>query len=118
MCESNTITRSASRLLEYAYNDFSIALIAKGLGKGSDFNHYIGKSGDWFNIWNPNATNSGYSGFIQPKDAAGNWYLDPRWDNGSVFRPDHCSPVYGHNDCFLVGRPTNICKSDSSIART
>lgn len=104
--------------MEYAYNDFSIALIAKGLGnKGTDYDDYVKKSGDWFNIWNPNATNSGYSGFIQPKDATGNWYLDSRWDNGSVFRPDHCSPVYGHNDCYLVSRFTTTCRSDRSIMR-
>ena len=74
-------------MLEYAYNDFSIALIAKGLGKGAEFDDYVKKSGDWVDIWNPDATNSGYKGFIQPKDAAGNWYLDPRWDKGFVFRP-------------------------------
>ncbi|KAJ7066143.1 alpha-1,2-mannosidase, putative subfamily [Mycena amicta] len=94
-------TRSASRLLEYAYNDFGIALVAKGLGKTADAQHYFNKSGDWFNIWNPNATNSGFSGFIQPRNADGSWYFDPRYDLNNVFRPDHCSPVFGHTDCFL-----------------
>ncbi|KAJ7509700.1 alpha-1,2-mannosidase, putative subfamily [Mycena galericulata] len=94
-------TRSASRLLEYANNDFGIALVAKGLGKASDATHYFDKSGDWFNLWNPNATNSGFSGFIQPRNANGSWYYDPRYDIGDVFRPDHCSPVFGHTDCFL-----------------
>ena len=56
-------------------------------------NYFIGQSGDWFNIWNPNATNSGYGGFIQPRGAMGNWYLNAQWANGSVFHPDHCSPV-------------------------
>ncbi|KAJ7097269.1 alpha-1,2-mannosidase, putative subfamily, partial [Mycena belliarum] len=94
-------TRSASRLLEYAYNDFGIALVAQGLGKPADVEHYFKQSGDWFNIWNPNATHSGFSGFIQPRVENGSWYFDPRWDTGNVFRPDHCSPVFGHNDCFL-----------------
>ncbi|KAJ7117454.1 alpha-1,2-mannosidase, putative subfamily [Mycena epipterygia] len=94
-------TRSASRLLEYAYNDFGIGLVAQGLGKTSDMAHYFSKSGDWFNIWNPNASNSGFSGFIQPRNANGSWYFDPRFDIGDVFRPDHCSPVFGHTDCFL-----------------
>ncbi|KAJ6620672.1 glycosyl hydrolase family 92-domain-containing protein [Mycena sp. CBHHK59/15] len=94
-------TRSASRLLEYACNDFGIGLVAHGLGKTSDMNHYFSKSGDWLNIWNANASNSGFNGFIQPRNANGTWYYDPRYDIGDVFRPDHCSPVFGHNDCFL-----------------
>ncbi|KAK7006255.1 glycoside hydrolase family 92 protein [Favolaschia claudopus] len=94
-------TRSASRLLEYAYNDFSIALVAQGLNKSSSVvQHYLNKSHDWLNIWNPNATHSGFSGFIQPKSADGSWYFDQRYDHNGVFRPDHCSPVFGHLDCF------------------
>ncbi|KAJ7676120.1 glycosyl hydrolase family 92-domain-containing protein, partial [Mycena rosella] len=94
-------TRSASRLLEYAYNDFGIALVAQGLGKPAEAAHYFNASGDWANIWNPDATHSGFSGFIQPRTADGAWFFDGRYDAGGVFRPDHCSPVYGHNDCFL-----------------
>ncbi|KAJ6480878.1 alpha-1,2-mannosidase, putative subfamily [Mycena sanguinolenta] len=94
-------TRSASRLLEYAYNDFGIGLVAQGLGKSADTAHYFAKSGDWFNLWNPNVTNTGFSGFIQPRTANGSFYLDPRFDLNGIFRPDHCSPVFGHTDCFL-----------------
>ncbi|KAF8176245.1 alpha-1,2-mannosidase, putative subfamily [Mycena galopus ATCC 62051] len=94
-------TRSTSRLLEYAYNDFGIGLVAQGLGKTGDMTHYFKKSGDWFNLWNPNASNTGFSGFIQPRNANGSWYFNPRYDLNDVFRPDHCSPVFGQNDCFL-----------------
>ncbi|KAJ7097271.1 alpha-1,2-mannosidase, putative subfamily [Mycena belliarum] len=94
-------TRSASRLLEYAYNDFSIALVAHGLNKSAaNVTHYLNQSADWFNIWNPNATHAGYTGFIQPRRVDGSWYTG--WpDTDGVFRPDHCSPVYGHDDCYL-----------------
>ncbi|KAJ6546997.1 glycosyl hydrolase family 92-domain-containing protein [Mycena capillaripes] len=95
-------TRSASRLLEYTYNDFGIGLVAKGLGRIDDMNDYYNKSGDWFNIWNPDAENSGFNGFIQPRNADGSLFFDPRWDLNNVFRPDHCSPVFGHTDCFLT----------------
>ncbi|KAF8217054.1 alpha-1,2-mannosidase, putative subfamily [Mycena galopus ATCC 62051] len=94
-------TRSASRTLEYAYNDFGIGLVAQGLGKTTDMTHYFEKSGDWFNLWNPNATNTGFSGFIQPRWANGSWYFDPRYDLNDIFRPDHCSPEFGPDDCFL-----------------
>ncbi|KAJ7762937.1 alpha-1,2-mannosidase, putative subfamily [Mycena metata] len=93
-------TRSASRLLEYAYNDFSIALVAQGLNKTSNATHFFEQSSHWANIWNPNATHHGYSGFIQPRNADGSWYFDVRYDFRNVFRPEHCSPVFGHNDCY------------------
>ncbi|KAJ7160027.1 alpha-1,2-mannosidase, putative subfamily [Mycena crocata] len=94
-------TRSASRLLEYAYNDFSIALVAQGLNKPAAAAEYFNHSADWFNLWNPAAQHAGFSGFIQPRKKNGEWHFDSRYDAGGVFRPDHCSPVFGHNDCFL-----------------
>ncbi|KIJ52538.1 glycoside hydrolase family 92 protein [Sphaerobolus stellatus SS14] len=94
-------TRSASRLLEYSYNDFSIALIAKGLGRQDLFNQFVKASGDWANIWNPNVTNTGFSGFIQPRNANGTFFLNPTFDLNNTFNPTHCSPVFGHEDCFL-----------------
>ncbi|KAJ6545692.1 alpha-1,2-mannosidase, putative subfamily [Mycena capillaripes] len=96
-------TRSASRLLEYAYNDFSIALVAQGLSKPALAAEYFNASRDWYNIWNPNVTHEGFSGFIQPRKGDGTWFLDGRIDRDGVFRPDHCSPVYGHNECFGGG---------------
>lgn len=98
----NPYHRSASRLLEYVYNDFSIALIARGLGRQDLYDQYTKASGDWVNLWNPNVTNTGFSGFIQPRNANGSWFINPAFDIGGVFNPTHCSPVFGHDDCFLV----------------
>lgn len=95
-------SRSASRLLEYAYNDFSIALVAQGLGRMSDFNHFIAQSGDWHNIWNPEASSLGFNGFIQPRNADGTFFLNPKFDFNGKFDPTQCSPIKGHLDCFLV----------------
>ncbi|KAJ6512551.1 alpha-1,2-mannosidase, putative subfamily [Mycena sanguinolenta] len=92
-------TRSASRLLEYAYNDFDIALVALSMGNTTLATHYFNKSHDWMNIWNPDAKHSGFTGFIQPRNADGSWFFSS-YDHGGVFRPDHCSPVYGHTDCY------------------
>ncbi|KAJ6571305.1 glycosyl hydrolase family 92-domain-containing protein [Mycena capillaripes] len=91
---------SASRLLEYAYNDFSIALVAQGLNKTANMTHFFAKSNDWFNLWNGNTSHSGFQGFIQPRNADGSWYLSS-YDTDEAFRPDHCSPVYGHDDCYF-----------------
>ncbi|KAA1467905.1 alpha-1,2-mannosidase, putative subfamily [Dentipellis sp. KUC8613] len=88
----STPGRSASRTLEYSYNDFSIALVAQGLGHTADYNTYVNASGDWVNLWDPSVNNTGFSGFIQPRLSDGTFvFVDPR----------HCSPVLGHLDCFL-----------------
>ena len=89
-------------MLEYAYNDFSIALVAQGLGRTSDFEYFVNQSGDWENIWNPEANSVGFNGFIQPRNANGTFYLNPEFDLNGKFDPTHCSPVNGHLDCFLV----------------
>ncbi|KAJ7699471.1 glycosyl hydrolase family 92-domain-containing protein [Mycena olivaceomarginata] len=71
-------TPGASRLLEYAYNDFSIALVAQGLNSTTNATHFFNKSSDWFNLWNFNASNTGFAGFIQPRNADGSWFFDSR----------------------------------------
>jgi putative alpha-1,2-mannosidase len=52
-------------------------------------------------LWNFNASNTGFAGFIQPRNADGSWFFDSTFDRNGVFRPDHCSPVFGHLDCFF-----------------
>ncbi|KZT52739.1 glycoside hydrolase family 92 protein [Calocera cornea HHB12733] len=92
MSTGSTVGRSASRLLEYAYNDFGIALIAQGLGDSQGYHSYINKSMESLNIWNPDVESDGFSGFIQPRFANGSFKnVDPRF----------CSPVLGHTSCYL-----------------
>ncbi|KAF8331884.1 alpha-1,2-mannosidase, putative subfamily [Cantharellus anzutake] len=84
--------RSASRTLEYAFNDFGIAITADGLGKADITSHYLNASGDWQHLWNPTTQNSGYSGFIQPRWSDGSWHnVDPRY----------CSPQLKPHGCYL-----------------
>jgi putative alpha-1,2-mannosidase len=75
---------SISRTLEYAYNDFCVATVAKGLGKTTDYEKYLQRSGNWYNLWKANQTsfidgnNTGFTGFLQPRYANGTWrYQDP-----------------------------------------
>lgn len=84
--------RSASRMLEYAFNDFGIALVANGEGDQASADKYAKASGEWENLWDPSVENTGFSGFIQPRYANGSFsFVDPRF----------CSPVLGHFNCFL-----------------
>lgn len=74
-----TMTRSISRTLEYAYNDFAIAQIAKGLGKEIDVKRFLRSSGNWENLFQANQTSflkgkdTGFVGFFQPRYLNGTW---------------------------------------------
>ncbi|KAJ5606607.1 secreted glycosidase [Penicillium lagena] len=93
-----THTRSISRTVEYAYNDFCISEMAKGLGHHADYEKYTIRSGNWAHMFNAaqtssiNGTNTGFTGFLQPKYTNGTWgYQDP------IF----CSPLLDFDSCYL-----------------
>lgn len=80
-----TLTRSVSRTVEYAYNDFCIAQMAKHLGTPDEMDQYLASSGNWHNLFKttqtslfPNGTDTGFTGFFQPKFLNQTWsYQDP-----------------------------------------
>ena len=59
--------RSASRTVEYAYDDFCIATVAKGLGKTADYQKYLKRSGNWMNLWDAETK------AIRPRRENGEW---------------------------------------------
>lgn len=81
-----TMTRSVSRTLEYAYNDFCIAQMASELGK-TDVEKYKERSGYWENLFNKdqtslfrNGSDTGFVGFFQGRYQNGTWHnQDPLW---------------------------------------
>ncbi|KAJ5777306.1 secreted glycosidase [Penicillium odoratum] len=79
-----TMTRSISRTLEYSYNDYAIAQMARGMNKTADAEKYEANSGAWKNLFKQDQTsflkkvNTGFVGFFQPKYLNGTWgYQDP-----------------------------------------
>lgn len=74
-----TMTRSISRTLEYAYDNFGIAQMARGLNKPGDAEKYESTSRYWLNLFKENQTSfingydTGFTGFFQPK------YLNQTW---------------------------------------
>jgi len=62
---------SNSMTLEYAYNDFCAAQMAKKLGTKADFKKYTERSGKWTALWNPLAESDGFKGFIESKKLDG-----------------------------------------------
>lgn len=77
-----TMTRSVSRTLEYSYNDYCIAQMARGgLGSSADEEKYLDRSGNWQNLYKAdeqslwwNGTDTGFTGFFQPRNLNGTWY--------------------------------------------
>lgn len=57
-----TMTRSLSRTLEYSYNDFTIAQMAKAMNKTTDAEKYLDLSDNWRNLYKDNQTSSLFSG--------------------------------------------------------
>ncbi len=57
--------RSASRTLEYAYDDFAISEVARALGKDDDARRYLARSGGWKKLWDADL------GCIRPRYADG-----------------------------------------------
>lgn len=75
---STAFERAGSRTMEYAYNDYCIASVAKGLGKDSINRKYLQRSSNWENIWNAQIQSQGSSGFIWPRKKDGSW--DQNWN--------------------------------------
>ena len=62
---------NCSMTQEYAYNDYCMATVAKGLGKMDDFTRYNSRSHQWVALWNKDAESDGYKGFIMPRTLSG-----------------------------------------------
>lgn len=102
-----TNSRSISRTLEYAYNDFNLATLAKGLGKDT-YTKYLARAANWQNLFKAeqtssiNGTDTGFTGFFQPKYLNGTWgYQDPI----------ACSPLAGF--CSLTSNPSETFESSA-----
>jgi predicted alpha-1,2-mannosidase len=59
--------------MEYAADDFEIALLAKGLGQAGAYNKYLERSANWNKLWDASFADGGYTGFIRPRHRDGTW---------------------------------------------
>ncbi|OTA61658.1 glycoside hydrolase family 92 protein [Hypoxylon sp. EC38] len=97
------MSRGISRTVEYAYDDFVIALMARGLGRKGDETKYLQRSRNWKNLFNPEQEDryrdeagtvlkTQFKGFLQPRFRNGTW----RYQNTRL-----CSPVYQQHSCYF-----------------
>lgn len=98
-------TRSISRTVEYAYNDFTIALMAAGLNRTADAETYTASSGNWDKLFQADQTSalnvsqtngplvdSGFTGFLMPRYLNGTFgFQDPAL----------CSLLLNFTSCYL-----------------
>lgn len=94
------MTRSISRTLEYAYDDFCIAQMAAKMNKTAEYQKYLASSENWQNLFKANqtshwwnGTDTGFTGFFQPRYLNGTWgYQDPL----------NCSNLDDYTGCSLT----------------
>jgi predicted alpha-1,2-mannosidase len=60
----------ASMTLEYAYQDWCLAQMAKGLGKERDYEHFLKRSKNYRNLWDPKVK------LMHPRKMDGSWIDD------------------------------------------
>ena len=59
---------SVSKTLEYAYDDWCIAQMAKALGKQQDYEYFMKRAGSYKNLFDPSY------GLMRGKDSHGHWH--------------------------------------------
>ena len=58
---------NVSKTLEYAFDDYCIAQMAKALGKKNDYDNFVKRAASYKNLYDPT------TGWMRPKDSQGNW---------------------------------------------
>lgn len=81
------IPRAGTRTVEYSYDDWCIAQVARGLGRDDLYGKYMRRSRNWQNLWRGDYEWQGMRGFIMPKDAQGRWLDSVPWGKSRVYHP-------------------------------
>lgn len=81
------VPRAGTRTVEYSYDDWCIAQVARGSGREDLYRKYLQRSSNWQNLWRADYVWQGMRGFIMPRDAEGHWLDSVPWGRSQVFRP-------------------------------
>ena len=92
-------TRSVSRTMEYAQNDYALTVLSRGLITG-DYAKYLRRAAQWQNIWNIDAEYNSFTGFIAPRMRDGTWR-----DNPYYYSPAVCDDLCGWTDIAYEATP-------------
>lgn len=111
---------SCSYTLEYAYNDFCAATMAKSMGKLSDANRYFSRSKNWENLWNPDAVSDGFKGFIVPKTTEGSFVeidLKKNWGSWKNYFYEASSWTYSFFVPHQINRLIELCGGNETYTK-
>ena len=78
---------SISKTLEYAFDDYCVAQMAKSLGKTDDYNYFMRRAASYKNIFDPSV------GWMRGKDSKGHWRekFDPHsYEGGDTTEANSC----------------------------
>lgn len=81
------IDRAGNRTVEYAFNDYCIAFVAKGLGRNDIYQDYIRKADNWKNLWRNGYEHDGVKGFILPRSVTGEWLDEVPFGRSKIQSP-------------------------------
>ena len=81
------IPRAGTRTVEYAFCDWCLAQVAKGLGRQAIHDKYLRRSANWRNLWRSDYEWDDVKGYIMPRDADGHWLDTVPWGRSKVFKP-------------------------------
>lgn len=89
---------SSSQTLEFAYNDYCAALMARGLGHEEDAERYMERSHKWPALWNPELSDGTYTGFMDALSSDGKFaFVDPVKYGGSWVTPFYEGSAWTYN---------------------
>lgn len=100
-------TESVPKTMEFSYDDWCIAQIAKSLGYNGDYNMFMKRAYYYKNLWDKN------SGFMRPKNLDGSW-LEHQKDREQEILSDGNHSWYKYFDPLLVGRRPNRHYTESN----
>ena len=104
---SGLYTRSISRTVEYSYNDFCIAQMARDMNHTDDAEKYLERSHNWKNMFDPDSIShvnlTGSPEVSEMVDSGFKGFLQPRYLNGTFGfqEPAICTPMYNFDECYL-----------------
>ena len=96
------IARSGNRTVEYAFCDYAIAQVAKGLGRNALYEKYMKQSENWKNLWRADYEHAGTRGFIMPRSAEGEWLDELTFGESRNYKPKfRYTPVTNESPWYM-----------------
>lgn len=108
---------NVSRTLEYAYDDWCIAMVAKKLGKTEDYNYYIKRAQNYKNLYDAS------TGFMRPKEGSFKSPFDPyevdhNYTEGNAWQYSFYVPQDLSGQIKLMGGKDKLAAKLDSIFNT